>query len=159
MTPMQIRELISCPDHRTTIVVLEDVGQRLRLAMHTDLHQGQRLAREMGRAPCTGNPIYDFIQSLLDSFQAAVSRVMLDDVQGIGGVIYLRGPEAELTFPCYPPDALALALRAKAPIYATPEALAHAEPLSAPETPPEHPADVRQWLERVKPEDFSLPQA
>lgn len=92
MTLMRIRELISCPDHRTTIVVLEDAGQRPRLAMHTDPHEGQRLAREMERAPCTGNPVYDFIQSLLDSFQAAVSRVMLDDVQGegIGGVIYLR---------------------------------------------------------------------
>jgi len=54
--------------------------------------------------------------------------------------------------PCYPPDAIALALRAGIPIYATHDALAHAEPSPPP------PADaVSEWLERVRPADFRPP--
>lgn len=54
--------------------------------------------------------------------------------------------------PCYPPDAIALALRAGIPIYATPDALGHAEPSP---TPP--PGVVSEWLERVRPADFRQP--
>jgi hypothetical protein len=54
------------------------------------------------------------------------------------------------------PDARALALWVNLPIYATAAALAHAEPLSSSTSTPDERGDVRQWLEQVKPEDFSL---
>lgn len=138
------------------IVVLEDVEQRFRLTFSTDPHEAHRLAREMGRARCACNPVYDFIQSVLCTFQATISRVVLDDVEGkgIGALIYLRRADAELSLPCYPPDALALALRAKVPVYASAKVLAHAQALSASGTLPAGPADVSQWLEQLKPEDF-----
>ena len=80
-----------------------------------------------------------------------MTRVVLEDVQGegIGGVVYVAASRAELPVPCYPPDAIALALRAGIPIYATPDALTHAEPSP---TPP--PGAVSEWLERVRPSDF-----
>jgi len=155
MTLMNVREITCSADHERAIIVLEDTEQRFRLAFSTDPHEAHRLAREMGRARCACNPAYDFIESLLCTFQAAVRRVVLDDAEGkgIGALIYLRRAEAELSLPCYPPDALALALRAGVPIYATAKALAHAQSLSAPGTLPPGPAELL-WLERVKPEDF-----
>ncbi len=53
-----------------------------------------------------------------------------------------------------PPDALALALRTGLPIYATGDALAHAEPLLA--GPGVTDGDVGAWLQRVKPDDFTV---
>ena len=41
-------------------------------------------------------------------------------------------------------------------IYATAAALAHAEPLSSFLSTSDGRGEVRQWLEQVKPEDFSL---
>ena len=55
---------------------------------------------------------------------------------------------AELPVPCYPPDAIALALRAGVPIYATAAALSHADPA------PPAPGVVTAWLDQVRPDDF-----
>ncbi len=153
---MRVVELACGADQQRAIVVLEDMEQRFRLTFSTGAHEAHRLAREMGRARCACNPVFDFIQSLLCTFEATISRVVLDDVggKGIGALIYLRRAESELNLSCYPPDALALALRAKVPIYASAKVLAHGQLLSAPGTLPTGPAEVCQWLERVKPEDF-----
>jgi len=67
--------------------------------------------------------------------------------------VYVRSGGSELGVPCYPPDALALALRANVPIYATADALAQSERVM-PGDRGESPA-VAQWLARVRPEDFS----
>jgi hypothetical protein len=63
MTVMQIREVTSCAVHGRTIIVLEDVSERFRLTFYADLGEAQRLARVIERAPCVGQPVYDFIQS------------------------------------------------------------------------------------------------
>ena len=157
MTPMRVREIGCTSDKQRAIVVLEDVEQRVRLAFITDLHEAHRLAREMGHARCTCNPVHDFIELLLKGVQATVSRVVLDDAgrRGIGATVelWLTRRQEGLTVRCYPPDALALALRAKAPIYATPQALVRAQRLSdRPVLPPS--VDFLGWLERVQPDDF-----
>ena len=36
MTLMQIREIASCPQHKRTIIMLEDVHQCLRLTFYAD---------------------------------------------------------------------------------------------------------------------------
>ena len=157
MTPMRVREIGRTSDNQRAIVVLEDVEQQVRLAFTTDPHEAHRLAREMGRARCTCNPVYDFIELLLGGIQATVSRIVLDDdgSRGIGAIVclWLARREEGLSVRCYPPDALALALRAKAPIYATPQALVRAQRLSdRPVLPPA--VDFRGWLGRVNPDDF-----
>ena len=60
---------------------------------------------------------------------------------------------AELPVPCYPPDAIALALRTGVPVYATAAALSHAEP-----APPPPPREITAWLDQVRPDDFNTPQ-
>lgn len=156
MTLMRIREMTFCPDHKRHIIVLEDASQRLTLTLSTEPDEAHRLPQVMGRGRYGWHPIYDFIQSLLEAFQATATRVVLDDVQGQGvsSSICIRRFEAELDIPCYVPDALALALRANVPIYATAEVLAHAAPLSPSSSALEAGRDLKKWLEHVKPKDF-----
>jgi bifunctional DNase/RNase len=52
------------------------------------------------------------------------------------------------SWPCHPAEALALAVRARAPILAQDSALALARPVTS------DAGDVRQWLDRVNPGDF-----
>jgi hypothetical protein len=95
-----------------------------------DSHEAVRLGRVVRHGPQACHPIFDFVRALLSSLEAGVTRVVLEDVGGEGS---------------YPPDAIALALRMGIPIYATHDALAHAEPSPPP------PADaVSEWLERVR---------
>ena len=157
MTPMRIRALLTSPEKDRAVIVLEDAEERLRLAFSADLQETHRLGRALGSTQCGCHPIYDFVESLLGACQARITHVVLDDTcdLGIGAVVELEHANMRLTIPCYPPDALALALRAKVPIYATARALAHARPLAAAgDAPSPSPTDVSQWLEQVSPGDF-----
>jgi bifunctional DNase/RNase len=97
------------------------------------------------------------MRRLLEALQATATRVVLDVVQGEGldGLVYIQQAESERGIPCYASDALVLALRANLPIYATAEALAYAERLSPSPSALDAGGEVRQWLEQVRPEDFS----
>ncbi|MCL6640047.1 MAG: DUF151 domain-containing protein [Candidatus Rokubacteria bacterium] len=156
MTLMRLVELTRCPAHDRVVVVLEDAGRRRRLAFYADRLEAQRLARQVQRGPMACHPILDFIGALLVTWQASPVRVVLDDVagQGITGVVCLRQGELELAVPCCPPDALALALRAGVPIYATEEALAHAETAARRGVPADG-QNLAAWLDRLRPEDFA----
>ena len=157
MTLMQIREIASCPLHTRTIIMLEDVHQCLRLTFYADPDEACRLTQELERGPYVCHPVYDFMRRLLDALQATATRVVLDVVQGEGldGLVYVQQAESERGVPCYASDALVLALRANLPIYATAEALAYAERLSPSPSALDEDKGVRQWLEQVRPEDFS----
>lgn len=156
MIMMQIREVTACTVHGRAIIMLQDVNEQLRLTFYANLEEAQRLAHVIERPPCAGQPVCDFIQSLLEAFQAPATHVVLDEVKGeiIGSYIYFRRAESDIVVPCYAPDALALALRANLPIYATVAALAHAERLSFSPSTDDGLGEVTQWLEQVKPEDF-----
>jgi bifunctional DNase/RNase len=160
MTLMQIREITYCPHHKRGIVVLESVRKRLPLAFYADVAEAQLLAKTLKSGTHPDRPLYEFIQLLLSALQATATYVVLDEVtgQGILGFIYVQGVKTGRRIPCYAPNAMALALQAKIPIYATAKALAHAEP-TAPSPGAANEEDVRQWLAQVKPEDFQRPAA
>jgi bifunctional DNase/RNase len=117
MTPMRIRALLSSPDNDRAVIMLEDAEQRRRLAFSADLQATQRLGRALGNGKCVCHPIYDFVDPLLGVLQARITDVVLDDAGdlGIGAVIELEHAGMRLGIPCYPPDAIAVAVRAKVP--------------------------------------------
>jgi bifunctional DNase/RNase len=155
MTQMRIREVTSCPRHRRAIIVLEDVAARQRLTFYADVDEARRLAQELQRGAAACHPIFDFIRSLLQAVDARPALVVLEDVDGlgVGARVHVRCSDGEVVVPCYPPDALTLALRADVPVYATPDVLRQA---AAP--PPTDPDDVTRWLDGLKPTDFSNTQ-
>ncbi len=157
LTPMRIKEIASCRNHGRTTIVLEDESHRLTLTFHADREEARRLVQEVTRPGCACHPIYDFIAGLLRALAATPTRVVLGDAagQGIGGVIVVRHGEVEVGLPCYPPDGLALAIRFRLPLYATTEALAHAEQARPAAESGDNKGDIERWLERVRPEDFS----
>ena len=154
MILVHLRDVRLCPAHHSAIVRLDDASGTMTITFAADSHETVRLGRVVQHGPQACHPIFDFVRALLSSLEAGVTRVVLEDVQGegISGVVYVGTGGSEMPVPCYPPDAIALALRAGIPIYATPDALGHAEPSP---TPP--PGVVSEWLERVRPTDFRQP--
>jgi bifunctional DNase/RNase len=160
MTLMQLREVTCCPEHRKGIIVLENLGQGLTFAFAADPEEARRLARVLGSDRSTCPPIYDFIEGMVEAFQATVTRVVLDDPteKGLTGFVAFQRSGAELTISCYATDALALAVRARAPIYVTARTLAHVARPFRPLTARDAEEDVTAWLEQVRPEDFHVHQ-
>ncbi len=103
--------------------------------------------------PCV--PVYELTLSMLDRLRASLDSVVLDgDDAGIHSTLVVEHDGCRLELSSHPADAIALALRRKAPIYATPAALRHACALVGSDEG--HPTcrRVAQWLDRVKPDDF-----
>jgi bifunctional DNase/RNase len=150
---MYLHELTSCARHGRALVVLEDVAQTRRLTFYADPHETHRLAQAMASGPNVCHPVYDFVRALLRQLGAAPTRVVLEDVDGhgVGALVYVRHGEEDVAVSCYPPDALAVAVRETLPIYATPAALAHAQPLPSPDG---EQGQVSAWLWRIHPRDF-----
>ena len=157
MVQMRIREVSSCPEHDQIIVVLEDVltGQR-RLAIGVPLSESGRLVRELCDDEAK-DPIYAFVEGLLHACETAATRVVLEYVPGAGlrGVVSLRRSGGDAAVPCYLSDALGLARRVELPVYVTPNAFSDDEAWPASASEATQPRDLVQWLERVKPGDFS----
>jgi bifunctional DNase/RNase len=155
---MQVRDIIYCPHHKRGLVVLESVKHRLPLVFYAEVHEAQQLAKALKSSHGPAHPLYDFLRRLLRALEATASYVVLDEVagQGIQGFVYVQGPTSGHSIPCYAPNALALALWAKIPIYATRRALAQAEAADLPAGPVDAEA-FRQWLAQVRPEDFQDP--
>jgi bifunctional DNase/RNase len=150
MVLMRLHELHRCGTHDATVVVLEDVAQSRRLTFSADRSEAQRLADAVTRGPRACHPIFDFVRALLRALGTAPARVVLEDVdgRGLGAFVVIRHGETDMSITCYPPDAVAIALREGLSIYATPAALDHAKPIAQPD-------DVTRWLQDIRPEDFS----
>jgi hypothetical protein len=162
MVLMQIREFNFCAHHKRGLIVLEDVQQRLTLAFNVRPDEVPRLSQVMKGGKHVTHPLYDFVESLLDAFLISPTDIVLDDVpkRGLMAFVYVERAGTRLSLPCYAPDALALAVQTKTPVYATERALVHAEPRSSSPSPSlsDAEADVQAWLARVKPTDFQSPQ-
>jgi len=123
------------------------------------MNEANRLARCLGMTSCPCTPIFELAEQLVGHLGAAVVRAYLEgDERGISAGLVLERDGLELALPCHPADALALAVRARAPILAQDSALALTRPAAAPPTPDA--ADgVRRWLDRVSPGDFEADSA
>jgi bifunctional DNase/RNase len=157
MTRMRIVDLWTCPKSESPMVLLEDEGRSRWLAFYLPMNEANRLARSLRRTHCSYVPVFDLLERLADATHLLVLRAELHgDDRGVTAALVFRGGDGpagapEMTLPCHPGDALALATRAGAPIVATDAAMAHT-------TAADHTlrADtVRLWLNGLKPSDFA----
>jgi len=156
MTLMRVKALTYDSKTHQAVAVLADATERRGLGFLIPTNEADRLARALGHIPCPCVPIFELVQGLLAHFEARILRVVLDgnNELGVSSTLCVEQDEGEVAFPCHPADALALALRAGAPIYATPKALLLACSLDQPHRPETCHPDVTDWLERVRPDDF-----
>src|SRR5262245_55870225 len=157
MIQMRIREMSACPEHGQTIIVLEDATGRQKLAIGVNPDESRRLVRELSDGAAGKDPVYEFLERVLDACAIPATRVVLEYVPGAGlrSLVSFRRPEGEVAVPCYVTDALAVAARTNVPIYLSPSAFADGGPLESSEPDAVAAEDVARWLERIRPADFS----
>jgi bifunctional DNase/RNase len=151
------------------VTLVEEQGERV-LPIFIGIWEGMAIFREINRTPSPRPVLHDLLYNLLQGFQARLEKVVIDAVQDSTYYAQLYVTQQDLTMiaDARPSDALALALKFQAPIYATEAVLATAgkradfavgeerreEAQGALDTS----EDVRAWLENVRPEDFADPQ-
>ncbi|OGQ83630.1 MAG: hypothetical protein A3F90_16295 [Deltaproteobacteria bacterium RIFCSPLOWO2_12_FULL_60_19] len=128
---MKVRRVVLDPYSKTPVVILESADKKEPLPIWIGGEEATSIALELEKVAAPRPNTHDLIRNILNGVGAAVQRITITDLRN--NVYYasialrLRGQDYQID--SRPSDAIAVALRMKAPIYATTKVLAKAQPL------------------------------
>lgn len=163
---VRVQGLILEQKTQQNIVILREIeGDRI-LPIWIGPAEAQAIRRFLAEEPFPRPLTHDLVQLVVEGFKARVSRVVIADLKEstfFASIVIEREGDV-LSIDARPSDSIAVALRAKAPIFVNekllqppPEAIAEeetpeAEPREA--TEEEKAEQLRRFLEKLNPEDF-----
>ena len=148
------------------VVVLREVEGPRVLPIWIGPGEAMAIQRLVTETPFPRPLTHDLIALVIEGLKARVVRVVISDLRE--GTFYasllVERDKSVLSVDARPSDSIAVALRAKAPIFVNEELLQppeqEREAEAAPEEPPAPPSaedqaeQLRRFLERLNPEDF-----
>jgi len=145
ITQMQVKGLMFDPYNNAYIVILRDEDQSDMLPIWVGKSEASSISLALESVDPPRPMTHDFMKAYLDAVNAKVISVVITDLSEntYFAKIHLTYEDSEYTVDSRPSDAIALALRSEAPIFAN-------ESVIRKQTSEE----LDQWLENLKPEDF-----
>ncbi len=160
---MNVEGLTLDPATKTPIVVLRDDDNKINLPIWIGLLEATAIATELENIEMARPMTHDLLQTIIGELQASVEAVEVSDLKDntFYATIYLKVDDREMTIDSRPSDALALAIRAKCPIYVAKKVLEQSSILQQDqeEGPEQNLSNVspEKWadiLDRMTPDDF-----
>jgi bifunctional DNase/RNase len=132
----KIKTLMLDPNSQVPIVVLETVTDKQVLPIWIDVPEARAIALELEHVTPPRPLTHDLIRNMLQGLGATVQRVLISDLRSntYFAVVFLGFKGQEMQIDARPSDAIAVALRMKAPIYASAQVLAKSKSLPAVDT-------------------------
>ena len=163
---VRVHGLILEQKTQQNIVILREIeGDRI-LPIWIGPAEAQAIRRFLAEEPFPRPLTHDLIQLVIEGLQARVSRVVIADLKEstfFASVMIEREGQV-LSIDARPSDSIAVALRAKAPIFVNEKLLQQppqaGEEEETPETETREPTEeekaeqLRRFLEKLNPEDF-----
>ena len=118
---MTIKGLMVDPITNTPIVILRnDDGQRI-LPIWVGIYEANAIALQIENVATPRPMTHDLLRNVIQDLKATVERIVVCDVQDTTyyALIYLNRNGESMAIDARPSDAIALAIRVGAPIYAT----------------------------------------
>ncbi|MBX3306031.1 MAG: bifunctional nuclease family protein [Nitrospira sp.] len=145
ITQMQVKGLMFDPYNNAYIVILRDDDQVEMLPIWVGKAEASSISLALEKVAPPRPMTHDFMKSYLDAFDAKVISVVITDLSEntYFAKIHLMYGDSEYAVDSRPSDAIALALRAQAPIFASESVIRK-----------QSSEELGQWLENLKPEDF-----
>lgn len=99
---------------------------------------------------------HDLLKGILDELGTRVDRIVIDDLRDstFYATIHLRGPGRTHAISSRPSDAIALAIRAGAPIFAADQVLNEAAVVMKDDDEDQEVERFREFLDKISPDDF-----
>lgn len=152
---MQIKGLMLDPTSNTPIVILRDEEDRLFLPIWIGVFEANAIAMELEKAEAPRPMTHDLFHQTLQAAQVSLENVLIRDLRDSTFFATLRlvsgGEPFEID--ARPSDALALALRADAPILVLPSVLEKADAVDLVQKIKDE-DELKRWLADVDPEDL-----
>ncbi len=152
---MRINGLMMDPVTNMPIVVLRDESGTQTLPIWIGMFEAHAVAMQLENSAPSRPMTHDLIAQTVEAFGATVAEVHITDVREgtFYALIYLTTSRGEtLAIDARPSDALALALRTRAPVIVADHVLSASASV---ETPTPQDSDrLQQWLESLDPDDM-----
>ncbi|HEY6000964.1 MAG TPA: bifunctional nuclease family protein [bacterium] len=152
---MTVRGLTLDPVTNAPIVILKAEGGARLLPIWIGLFEANAIALVLENITSPRPMTHDLLKNVIELLDASVRQVVVDSLREntFYASVYLRTGGQERRLDARPSDAIALALRAGAPIFVTRDVLSRTKEVELVEDLGE-PEQWRQWLERIQPADF-----
>ncbi len=153
---MKIKGLMVDPVTNMPIVILKDEEENRVLPIWVGVFEANAIALRMEAIDTPRPMTHDLLRDLLDKLHATVEKVVVNDLKDntYFAHIHLLINGDQHVLDSRPSDAIALALRAEAPIFVEQSVLEQARTLDSNDDLPDS-ERLRQWFESLDPEDFS----
>lgn len=145
ITQMNVRGLLFDPYNNAYIVILRDERNVDMLPIWVGKPEASAISFALEQISPPRPMTHDLMKAILDNIDAKILSAVVTDLKDntYFAKIHLWYGDSEYTIDSRPSDAIALALRADAPIFTTEDVLRK-----------QNSEELERWLENLKPEDF-----
>ena len=152
---MSIKGLMVDPTTNMPIVILRDKDGQKVLPIWVGIFEANAIALQIENIPTPRPMTHDLLRNVIQDLKAQVQKIVVCDLQEntFYALIYLSLNGDTVAIDARPSDAIALALRARAPIFVEDTVIDHAKTFDP--APEKNDADrLHRWLESLDPEDL-----
>jgi len=157
---MKVRGLALDPLSNMPIIILRDEEEKHSLPIWVGIFEANAIALELEKIATPRPMTHDLIKNILESLEAKVAKIMVNDLREntFFAEIHLRVGASDITVDSRPSDAIALALRVGAPIFVEEDVVKRAKSVEVSKEAEvgsaDDPEKLKEWLDKLKPEDF-----
>jgi len=156
---MKVTGLTIDPFTSMPIIILKDIGEKCALPIWIGLIEASAIATELEHIQLTRPMTHDLLRNILEALGAGVRRVSVHDLADntfYANIVLTRGDQ-EFVMDARPSDAIAVALRTKAPIFVARNVIEKSRKIDLAKEGATEEIRKQKWaeiLENLSPEDF-----
>jgi len=151
----KIRGLVMDPNNNSPIVLLQDCQGDSILPIWVGIFEANAIALQIEKIDTPRPMTHDLIKMILNHLEVKVPRIVITNLKEntFHAVLELATPDRKVIVDCRPSDAIAVAMRMDAPIFVSDEVISKSQNATINKSRLD-PADVKEWLESLDPDDL-----
>mgnify|MGYP001087334717 CR=1 FL=1 len=154
---VKVMGIVVDPKASNPVVVLVDLTGQKALPIWIGVFEAEAISRGLEDVVTLRPMTHDLMKQILDTFQASLTRVVISDIKGntFYANLHLNVEGKEIIVDSRPSDAIALAVRVKAPIFIAESVVEVTKQLGLfASNILEEQDELKSIIESMKPEDF-----
>jgi len=152
---MTIKGLMVDPVTNMPIVILKDRGGERVLPIWVGIFEANAIALQIENVTPQRPMTHDLLKNVISDLRGRIEKIVVSDLKDntFFALIYLNVNGEAMAIDARPSDAIALALRARAPIFVEEKVIDHAKTVDM--TPDKEETErLQKWLESLDPDDM-----
>jgi len=154
---VKVMGIVVDPKASNPVVVLVDLTGQKALPIWIGVFEAEAISRGLEDVVTLRPMTHDLMKQMLDTFQVSLTRVVINDLKGntFYANLYLNVEGREMVVDSRPSDAIALAVRVKAPIFIAESVVEATKQMGLfASNLLEEQDELKTIIENMKPEDF-----